>query len=138
LALAHRHELLSRNVNSILRICTSTFGHEAAEYSCRLRLNESIRVVFVFLIRTRHNLSEYTFPSANLRLLSSSLNISRHLLQMFKLVFAIRSLPITILQTRLLLVRLMTGWTNNLLLAVALIEVIVVATLVDIHDDLLV
>ena len=78
LALAHRHELLSRNINSILRICTSAFGHEAAEYSYRLRLNESVSVVFniVFLIRTRHNPSEHTFPSTLLCLFSSHFEVS--------------------------------------------------------------
>ena len=57
---------------------------------------------------------------------------------MLKLVLLIRSLPITIFNTRLFLVLLVTGRTDNLLLAIALIEVIIVATLVDIYDDLLV
>jgi hypothetical protein len=57
---------------------------------------------------------------------------------MLKLVLLIRSLPITIFNTRLFLVLLITGRTDNLLLAIALIEVIIVAALVDIYDDLLV
>lgn len=138
LALVHRHELLIRNVNSILRICTSAFGHEAAEYSYRLRLDESVWVVFVFLIRTRHNPFENTFPSSFTCLIHSLFTILRHRLQMCKLVLTIWSLAKPILLAHFLLVLLITGWTNNLLLAIALIKIIVIATLVNIHDDLLI